>query len=85
MLEYKCKASKMKSLTFRLTPEGIKKMDKKVAEIARRVLGMSTLEGRNRDCLDFYDLSVWIVKQALEEAYQAGIEDGYQAGLEDGW
>jgi len=52
-------------------------MDEKLNEIAQRIMGMSTLEGRNNDHLDFYDLSVWSVKQALIEAYRAGSKDGW--------
>lgn len=56
-------------------------MDEKLSEIAKRILSMSTLEARNNDHLDFYDLSVWQIKQALEEAYKAGQNDFYNALL----
>jgi len=39
-------------------------------------LDIETLEIRNRDHLDFYDLSVWKIKEALEKAYKAGEEKG---------
>ena len=40
--------------------------------IAQQHLGIETLEKRNRDSLDFHDVSVWGVKAALEAAYAAG-------------
>lgn len=43
-----------------------------LSEIARRVLGIKTLETRNSDQLDFYDISVWYLKDALKEAFEAG-------------
>jgi hypothetical protein len=47
-------------------------IDKEVAEIARRHLGIKTLDERKSDGLDFYDLSVWQVQEALRAAYRAG-------------
>lgn len=41
-------------------------------EIARKQLGVETLETRNRDCLDFHDVAVWGIKEALAAAYEAG-------------
>jgi len=43
-----------------------------LANIAKKTLNISTLETRNRDSLDFYDVSVWSVRDALETAYLAG-------------
>jgi len=40
--------------------------------IAREALGLETLETRSRDSLDFHDLAVWCVKDALQRAYEAG-------------
>jgi hypothetical protein len=40
--------------------------------IAKSCLGIDTLERRNRDGLDFHDVSVWAVKDALETAFAAG-------------
>lgn len=42
-------------------------------EIAKEHLNMETLETRNSDSLDFYDVSVWGIAAALEAAYQAGL------------
>ena len=41
--------------------------------IACSRLGIETLLTRNSDALDFHDVSVWGVKQALREAYRAGL------------
>ena len=43
-----------------------------IEQIARRHLDIETLATRNSDRLDFHDVSVWEIKSALEEAYQAG-------------
>ena len=50
--------------------------DDTINEIARRVLLLSTLETRGRDALDFHDLAVWAVREALGRAYDAGREAG---------
>ena len=47
-------------------------MDSEVLEIAQKHLELETLETRNSDRLDFHNLSVWQIKEALEEAYSAG-------------
>lgn len=47
-------------------PEGL------LAELARRHLGIETLATRNRDSLDFHDVAVWAIRDALEAAWQAG-------------
>lgn len=44
--------------------------------IAKQALGVETLETRNADRLDFYDLPVWCVLEALEAAYKAGASLG---------
>ncbi len=43
-----------------------------IEQIALDHLFIQTLETRNRDQLDFHDVSVWAVKSALEAAYAAG-------------
>lgn len=40
--------------------------------IARENLDIETLQTRNRDQLDFYDVSVWSLTAALQQAYEAG-------------
>ena len=47
-------------------------MKKTIDRIARDILGLETLETRKRDSLDFHDLAVWSIKEALEAAYAAG-------------
>jgi hypothetical protein len=44
-----------------------------LASIAREKLGFETLETRRSDALDFRDVAVWSVKDALEAAYRAGL------------
>jgi hypothetical protein len=47
-------------------------MKDKLQQIAEAVLHLETLESRNSDRLDFHDLSVWSIEEALREAYIAG-------------
>lgn len=49
-------------------------MNKQLEAIAKQYLRVDTLETRNSDNLDFYDISVWGLKEALEAAYKAGQE-----------
>ena len=49
-------------------------LDEVLAAIAREKLGFTTLETRKSDSLDFRDVAVWSVKDALESAYRAGRE-----------
>jgi hypothetical protein len=49
-----------------------KVIDAKLAEIAKNVLKIPTIAYRNRDCLDFHELSVGQIKLALRAAYEAG-------------
>lgn len=44
--------------------------------IAHTHLSIETLETRHRDSLDFHDVSVWCVRDALQAAYEAGIAEG---------
>lgn len=45
-----------------------------LTKIAKNRIGAETLETRNSDRLDFYDISVWALKEMLEQAYEAGRE-----------
>jgi hypothetical protein len=47
-------------------------VDARLEQIARTTLGLETLETRRSDGLDFHDLAVWRIKQALQAAYEAG-------------
>ncbi|MBX3218949.1 MAG: hypothetical protein KF795_00440 [Labilithrix sp.] len=48
-------------------------LEKVIEDIARKKLGVSTLETRRSDSLDFHDVAVWQLRAALEAAYQAGL------------
>jgi hypothetical protein len=41
-------------------------------QIAQRHLGVPTLATRKSDQLDFHDLAVWTLREALAAAYEAG-------------
>jgi hypothetical protein len=43
-----------------------------LTQIARKHCNVETLEERKSDSLDFHDISVWGLKAALEEAFEAG-------------
>ena len=47
-------------------------IDQLLTEIAKKHLNLETLETRNSDSLDFHDVAVWSLKDALQEAYEAG-------------
>lgn len=51
-----------------------KQAEKTIARIARDILRIETLETRKSDSLDFHDVAVWSIKEALEAAYRAGQE-----------
>lgn len=46
--------------------------EEEIASIARRILKIKTLETQNSDDLDFHDLAVWTIREALDAAYEAG-------------
>ena len=46
--------------------------DALILEIAQRRFFVETLETRNSDRLDFHDVAVWALRDALAEAYEAG-------------
>ena len=49
--------------------------------IAQKHLGVDTLDTRNSDRLDFHDVSVWEIKEALRAAFMAGLEVGVATGI----
>jgi len=51
-------------------------IDQIFALIAQKHLSIETLETRNSDRLDFHDVAVWNVREALEAAFKAGVEVG---------
>lgn len=46
------------------------------ARIAQTHLSIEALETRNRDSLDFHEVGVWCVRDALQAAYDAGLAEG---------
>ncbi|HEX7010763.1 MAG TPA: hypothetical protein VF184_12340 [Phycisphaeraceae bacterium] len=53
-----------------------KHKDQAVQRIAREVLDLETLDERRMDDPDFHELSVWQIRRALEQAYEAGRDAG---------
>lgn len=54
------------------------KVTAELATIARDVLQIPTLETRNSDGLDFHEVSVWSLRDALRLAYEAGAKAARQ-------
>ncbi|HMP04539.1 MAG TPA: hypothetical protein PKC45_18785 [Gemmatales bacterium] len=54
-------------------------LDTILTAIAQEHLEITTLEARNSDSLDFYEVSVWGVKAALTAAYRTGMKDSQAA------
>ena len=54
-------------------------LDALLTRIAQEHLFIDTLETRKSDSLDFHDVSVWGVKEALLAAYQAGLATAQKA------
>ena len=54
-------------------------LDALLTQIAQEHLLIDTLETRKSDSLDFHDVSVWGVKEALIAAYQAGLAAAQKA------
>ncbi|WP_430622355.1 DUF6900 domain-containing protein [Achromobacter insuavis] len=48
-----------------------------ILAIAVQQLGLKTLRRRNSGSLDFHELAVWQIRDALEAAYLAGMVDHY--------
>lgn len=55
-----------------MTKRQQEKLNALLTVIAQEELLVDTLETRMSDNLDFYDVSVWGIKRALERAYEAG-------------
>lgn len=51
-----------------------------LARIAQKTLGIETLQPQGSDRLDFHEVSVERLHDALEAAYNAGVEQGRKAG-----
>lgn len=50
-----------------------------------QVLSLDTLQTRHSDDLDFHELSVHQLVDAIEVAYEEGYENGRESGKEDGY
>jgi hypothetical protein len=59
------------------TPEDVR--DALMLGIAQHRFFIETLETRNRDRLDFHDVAVWAIRDALEDAFEAGRRAGAAA------
>ena len=46
--------------------------DTTLAAIAAEALNIPTLETRRSDSLDFHEVAVWSLREALDQAYEAG-------------
>lgn len=57
-------------------PQDMNHLDTLLTRIAQQHLRIETLESRRRDSLDFHEISVLELRDALEAAYRAGIEQG---------
>ena len=57
-------------------------LDQILSQIASQHLGIDTLEARNSDSLDFHDLAVWTLREALQAAYIAGVAEGATSALD---
>jgi hypothetical protein len=49
-----------------------KQIEDTLLNVARKTLGIETLDTRHSDRLDFHDTAVWCIKDALAAAFQAG-------------
>ena len=47
-----------------------------IEKIAKRDLGIETLETRHSDNLDFHECAVWQIRKALENAFIVGMIEG---------
>ena len=59
------------------------KLEQLLTQIAQSKLGIETLETRKWDSLDFHDVAVWCLRDALEAAFNAGVEQGRKAAKSD--
>ncbi len=49
-----------------------------VSKIAAKILDVETLVVRHSDSLDFHEVAVWRLEQALNAAYEAGLAAGVE-------
>ena len=65
---------------MKTTKTATAKVQPYAAKIAREILDLQTLETRRMDSLDFHELAVWEIREALEAAYNAGRQAGKSEG-----
>lgn len=51
-------------------------LNKIITGIAQKNFRVDTLETQNSDSLDFHDVAVWQIKEALTDAFLAGMQTG---------
>ena len=54
-----------------------------LTQIAQQHLRIETLETRKSDGLDFHDVAVWCLRDALEAAFNAGVEQASKTKTSD--
>ena len=54
-----------------------------LTQIAQQHLRIETLETRKSDGLDFHDVAVWCLRDALEAAFNAGVEQASKTTKSD--
>lgn len=59
------------------------KLETLLTQIAQQHLGIETLQTRRSDSLDFHDVAVWCVRDALEAAFKAGVKESRKAAMSD--
>ena len=59
------------------------KIEQLLTQIAQSKLGIETLETRKSDSLDFHDVAVWCLRDALDAAFNAGVEQGRKTATSD--
>ena len=59
------------------------KLEQLLTQIAQSKLGIETLETRKSDSLDFHDVAVWCLRDALDAAFNAGVEQGRKTATSD--
>jgi hypothetical protein len=59
------------------------KIEQLLTQIAQSKLGIETLETRKSDGLDFHDVAVWCLRDALEAAFNAGVKQGRKMATSD--
>ena len=66
----------MQALAHTATAPTMKTTNPLLTRIAQTTLGIETLQSQGSDRLDFHEVSVDSLREALEAAFQAGVEQG---------